>query len=82
MIKGAGFIVQVPTIDIAEVGAGGGSIAAIDAAGGMLVGPRSAGAEPGPVCYDRRRHRADRHRCQPAARVPESAMRWSAAISS
>ncbi|MGZ5153236.1 MAG: hydantoinase/oxoprolinase family protein, partial [Burkholderiales bacterium] len=53
MIKGAGFIVQVPTIDIAEVGAGGGSIAAVDAAGGMLVGPRSAGAEPGPVCYDR-----------------------------
>ena len=53
MIKGAGFIVQVPTIDIAEVGAGGGSIATIDAGGGMLVGPRSAGAEPGPVCYDR-----------------------------
>src|SRR6185295_3220113 len=53
MIKGAGFIVQVPTIDIAEVGAGGGSIAAIDAAGGVLVGPRSAGAEPGPVCFDR-----------------------------
>jgi N-methylhydantoinase A len=53
MIKGAGFIVQVPTIDIAEVGAGGGSIASVDAAGGMQVGPRSAGAEPGPVCYDR-----------------------------
>lgn len=53
MIKGAGFIVQVPTIDIAEVGAGGGSIATIDAGGGMLVGPRSAGAEPGPICYDR-----------------------------
>ena len=53
LTKGAGFIVQVPTIDIAEVGAGGGSIAAVDAAGGMQVGPRSAGAEPGPVCYDR-----------------------------
>lgn len=53
MIKGAGFIVQVPTIDIAEVGAGGGSIAAVDAAGGLLVGPRSAGAEPGPACYGR-----------------------------
>ncbi len=53
MIKGAGFIVQVPTIDIAEVGAGGGSIAHIDPAGGMQVGPRSAGAEPGPVCYAR-----------------------------
>ncbi len=53
MIKGAGYPVQVPTIDIAEVGAGGGSIAAIDEAGGLKVGPRSAGAEPGPVCYDR-----------------------------
>jgi N-methylhydantoinase A len=53
MIKGGGYVVQVPTIDIAEVGAGGGSIAAIDLAGGMHVGPRSAGAEPGPVCYDR-----------------------------
>lgn len=53
MIKGGGYVVQVPTIDIAEVGAGGGSIAAIDVAGGMHVGPRSAGAEPGPVCYDR-----------------------------
>ena len=53
MIKGGGYAVQVPTIDIAEVGAGGGSIAAIDMAGGMHVGPRSAGAEPGPVCYNR-----------------------------
>ena len=53
MIKGAGYVVQVPTIDIAEVGAGGGSIAAIDIAGGMHVGPRSAGAEPGPACYNR-----------------------------
>lgn len=53
MIKGAGYPVQVPTIDIAEVGAGGGSIAASDAAGGLTVGPRSAGAEPGPVAYGR-----------------------------
>ena len=53
MVKGAGYAVQVPTIDIAEVGAGGGSIAAVDAAGGLQVGPRSAGAEPGPVCYNR-----------------------------
>ena len=53
MIKGAGYPVQVPTIDIAEVGAGGGSIAAVDEAGGIKVGPRSAGAEPGPVCYGR-----------------------------
>ncbi|MGQ4274671.1 hydantoinase/oxoprolinase family protein [Terrihabitans sp. B22-R8] len=53
MIKGAGYPVQVPTIDIAEVGAGGGSIAASDVAGGLTVGPRSAGAEPGPVAYGR-----------------------------
>jgi N-methylhydantoinase A len=52
MIKGAGYPVQAPTIDIAEVGAGGGSIAAVDEAGGIKVGPRSAGADPGPVCYD------------------------------
>ena len=52
MIKGGGYAVQVPTIDIAEVGAGGGSIASIDVAGGLHVGPRSAGAEPGPICYD------------------------------
>ncbi|MGZ5149771.1 MAG: hydantoinase/oxoprolinase family protein, partial [Burkholderiales bacterium] len=52
MIKGAGYPVQAPTIDIAEVGAGGGSIAAVDEASGIKVGPRSAGADPGPVCYD------------------------------
>lgn len=53
MVKGGGFPVQVPTIDIAEVGAGGGSIAAVDAAGGIQVGPRSAGSTPGPICYNR-----------------------------
>ncbi len=53
LIKGAGYIVQAPTIDIAEVGAGGGSIAHIDAAGGLKVGPESAGASPGPACYNR-----------------------------
>ncbi|HEX2825742.1 MAG TPA: hydantoinase/oxoprolinase family protein [Burkholderiales bacterium] len=52
MIKGAGYPVQAPTIDIAEVGAGGGSIAMVDEASGIKVGPRSAGADPGPVCYD------------------------------
>ena len=51
LLPGAGYPVQVPTIDIAEVGAGGGSIAVVDAAGGVRVGPRSAGASPGPVCY-------------------------------
>lgn len=53
LIQGAGYIVQAPTIDIAEVGAGGGSIAFVDDAGGMRVGPRSAGAVPGPACYAR-----------------------------
>lgn len=53
LMPGAGYPVQVPTIDIAEVGAGGGSIAAATAAGGLEVGPRSAGAVPGPACYGR-----------------------------
>src|SRR5499427_8932750 len=44
---------QLPVVDIVEVGAGGGSIAWIDANGGLHVGPVSAGADPGPVCYGR-----------------------------
>ena len=52
MTRGGGYVVQAPTIDIAEVGAGGGSIAWIDPGGGIQVGPASAGADPGPVCYD------------------------------
>ena len=52
MTQGSGYLVQAPTIDIAEVGAGGGSIAWIDSGGGIQVGPQSAGAMPGPVCYD------------------------------
>lgn len=50
---GGGEMIIAPSIDIAEVGAGGGSIAWLDAAGGLRVGPRSAGAVPGPVCYQR-----------------------------
>ena len=42
-----------PVVDIVEVGAGGGSIAWIDEVGALEVGPRSAGAEPGPICYGR-----------------------------
>ena len=52
-MRGAGELLRIPTIDIAEVGAGGGSIAWLDAAGGLQVGPRSAGASPGPACYGR-----------------------------
>lgn len=47
----SGYVVRLPAIDLAEVGAGGGSIAWIDAGGGLQVGPRSAGAVPGPACY-------------------------------
>lgn len=47
----AGFPVRVPMIDIHTVGAGGGSIARVDAGGALVVGPESAGSRPGPVCY-------------------------------
>ena len=50
---GTGFPVKITTVDLAEVGAGGGSIAWIDADGALRVGPRSAGAVPGPACYGR-----------------------------
>ena len=49
----AGYPVLMPTIDVESIGAGGGSIAYLDAAGGLHVGPRSAGALPGPTCYGR-----------------------------
>ncbi|MFQ5820474.1 MAG: hydantoinase/oxoprolinase family protein [Candidatus Heimdallarchaeota archaeon] len=48
-----GHPISVPVIDLIEVGAGGGSIAWIDPVGALRVGPQSAGAEPGPVCYDK-----------------------------
>ena len=48
---GAGYKLRVPALDVAEVGAGGGSLVTIDAAGALHVGPDSAGALPGPVCY-------------------------------
>jgi len=47
----AGYPILVPTIDIVEIGAGGGSIAWVDKAGALQVGPVSAGADPGPACY-------------------------------
>ena len=52
-MRGSGELLRIPTIDIAEVGAGGGSLAWLDPAGGLQVGPRSAGAAPGPACYGR-----------------------------
>jgi N-methylhydantoinase A len=51
LLSGAGYSLKVPAIDLAEVGAGGGSILWIDAGGALQVGPISAGAVPGPVCY-------------------------------
>ncbi|HEX5319261.1 MAG TPA: hydantoinase/oxoprolinase family protein [Stellaceae bacterium] len=51
LLSGAGYSLKVPAIDLAEVGAGGGSILWIDAGGALQVGPMSAGAVPGPVCY-------------------------------
>ena len=56
----AGYPILVPMIDVHTVGAGGGSIAYVDAGGAFRVGPRSAGAEPGPACYGRGGEEADR----------------------
>jgi N-methylhydantoinase A len=53
LLTGAGYTVKVPAIDLAEVGAGGGSHVWIDAGGSLQIGPESAGAQPGPVCYDK-----------------------------
>ena len=49
--KGSGFPVSVPVIEMIEIGAGGGSVASVDNLGLLKVGPRSAGAVPGPACY-------------------------------
>jgi N-methylhydantoinase A/oxoprolinase/acetone carboxylase beta subunit len=48
-----GYRVRIPMVDVNAIGAGGGSIAWLDGAGGLRVGPHSAGADPGPACYDR-----------------------------
>ncbi len=54
--KGSGLPIRIPVIEMIEIGAGGGSIARIDALGLLQVGPDSAGAEPGPACYARGGH--------------------------
>ena len=51
LLTGAGYTLKVPAIDLAEVGAGGGSLVWIDPAGALKIGPESAGAVPGPICY-------------------------------
>ena len=51
--KGSGLPLRIPVIEMVEIGAGGGSIAAVDTLGRITVGPESAGADPGPACYGR-----------------------------
>ncbi len=51
-LKGSGLPVRIPAIEMVEIGAGGGSIAAVDGMSRITVGPHSAGAMPGPACYD------------------------------
>ena len=51
--KGSGLPLRIPVIEMVEIGAGGGSLAAVDAMGRITVGPESAGADPGPACYGR-----------------------------
>jgi len=52
-MKGSGLTIQVPVVDLMEIGAGGGSMARMSRRGTLQVGPESAGAEPGPICYGR-----------------------------
>ncbi len=51
--KGSGMPISIPVIEMVEIGAGGGSLASVDAMGRIQVGPESAGSEPGPACYQR-----------------------------
>ncbi|SHG45163.1 hydantoinase/oxoprolinase family protein [Bradyrhizobium erythrophlei] len=53
LVKGGGYALRLPVIDVCEVGTGGGSIIRLNAAGNISIGPQSAGATPGPVCYGR-----------------------------
>ncbi len=52
-LKGSGLPLRIPVVEMVEIGAGGGSIAGVDAMRRIQVGPESAGSEPGPACYDR-----------------------------
>ena len=52
-MKGSGLTIQVPVVDLMEIGAGGGSIAKVSKLGTLQVGPESSGAAPGPICYGR-----------------------------
>ena len=81
--KGSGIPVRIPVIDMVEIGAGGGSIARVDSLRRIVVGPDSAGSNPGPACYarggaaadgDRRRCRARPHRSGTVS--PAAKSRW------
>ena len=62
LLTGAGYLIGVPAIDLAEVGAGGGSIVSIDAGGSLQVARKVPGARPGPCVLRHRWERTDRHR--------------------
>ena len=70
--KGSGLPLRIPVIEMVEIGAGGGSIASVDALGRIAVGPASAGSEPGTGVLRPRRQRADRDRRRPGARPHRS----------
>lgn len=58
LVKGGGYAIKLPFIDVSEIGAGGGSIISVSEVGALEVGPQSAGADPGPACYGRGGDRA------------------------
>jgi N-methylhydantoinase A len=72
LLTGAGYLLRVPAIDLAEVGAGRGSIVWRDAGGACRSGHGSAGASPGPLCYDLGGAEPTGHRRQRHPRLPES----------
>ena len=51
--RGSGLPLRIPVVEMVEIGAGGGSLCSVDSLGRIAVGPRSAGSDPGPACYDR-----------------------------
>ena len=68
-MKGSGIPLRIPVIEMVEIGAGGGSIARVDAMGRIAVGPDSAGADPGPAAYGARGRGSHHHRCRHRART-------------
>ena len=79
LMRGTGYLMRIPVIDISEVGAGGGSIARLDAGGALRVGPRSAGRGARSGVLRPGQRRADRDRRQPGARISRIANRSPAA---